>query len=117
MKKLAVTLAVTVALSTIALAQSAVTGKWEGQTPNGSSLALDTAAKSATLTGTMTVGTEKSPLTDGKVSKNTLSFTVSMEGGTEAFTGEVSGDAMKIWMDSRGPNAAITLKRVKPAQK
>ena len=74
-------------------------------------------AKGSALTGTMTVGPQKSAIESGKVSKNTFTFSVAMGGGTEAFTGEVAGDEIKMWMDDRGPSTAITLKRVKPAQK
>jgi hypothetical protein len=40
-----------------------------------------------------------------------------MGGGTEGFTGEIAGDEIRMWMDDRGPSAAVTLKRVPPAKK
>jgi uncharacterized protein YfiM (DUF2279 family) len=113
MSRYARVLAVSLALATAVAAQSVVSGKWEGRTPGGSAVLLDMAAKGAALTGTMTVDGEKAPLTDGRVAKNTFSFSVTLGGGTEAFTGEVAGDETKIWMDSRGQAAAIVLKRMK----
>ena len=107
-------IAVVVVIPILASAQNAVSGTWEGQTPGGSALTLATTATGDVLTGTMTVAKETQPLADGKVSKNTFSFSVTMGGGTEAFSGEVSGDQMKIWMDSRGPAAAIALTRARP---
>ena len=113
MSRSARVLAVWLALATAAAAQTAVSGKWEGRTPGGSAVLLDMTAKGATLTGTMTVDGEKAPLTDGKVTKNTVAFVVTLGGGTEAFSGEVAGDELKIWRDSRGPAAGVVLKRVK----
>jgi hypothetical protein len=95
------------------MAQTALTGTWEGQTPNRASIVLELAVKGADLTGTMHVGAEKSPIENGKISKNTFTFSVAMGGGVEAFTGERAGDEIRIWMDDRGPAAAITLKRMK----
>jgi hypothetical protein len=104
---------------TIALvhAQGVLTGAWQGQTPAGSALLMDLIAKGDALTGTLTVGTQKAPIEGGKVSKNTFTFSATMGGGTEGFTGEIAGDEIRMWMDDRGPSAAVTLKRVPPAKK
>ena len=89
-----------------------VTGTWEGQTPNRQSVRLELAAKGTNLTGTMTVGTEKASIANGKVSEKTFTFSVTMGGGTEAFTGELTdGQQIRMWMDDRGPAAAIVLTR------
>ena len=117
MKRLTGTLALGLALSMPLHAQGALTGQWQGQTPNGASILMELTAKGSDLTGTMTVGPQKSAIEGGKISKNTFTFSVAMGGGTEGFTGEIAGDDMKMWMDDRGPSAAITLKRVKPAEK
>ena len=100
------------------LSAQQVAGVWEGQTPSRQPVRLELATKGADLTGTMTVGEQKEPITNGKVSKNTFTFSVAMGGGTEAFTGEVTdAQQAKMWMDDRGPAAAITLKRGEPARK
>jgi hypothetical protein len=106
-----------IALSAVLVAQESATGRWQGKTPNGASILLELAAKGNDLTGTMTVGAQKSAIENGKVSKNTFNVRVTMRGGTEEFTGEINGDEIKMWMADRGPSSAITLKRVKPAQK
>ena len=98
-------------------AQQALSGAWEGTTPGRQSVRLELTATGAALTGTMIVGGQKATLENGKTSKNTFSFTVTMEGGTEGFSGEVAGDQLKMWMDDRGPAAAITLTRSTASQK
>lgn len=105
--------AVSMLAPVLAAAQATVTGTWEGQTPNRQAVVLELDAKGTALTGTMTVGGEKAAIELGKVAKNTVSFSVAMGGGTEAFTGELDADELTIWMDDRGPRAAITLKRAK----
>jgi hypothetical protein len=117
MKILIRTLALALAASTLLHAQQALTGTWEGQTPNRQPIVLELAAKGETVTGTMAAGEQKSPIENGKVAKNTVTFSATMGGGTEAFTGELAGNELKIWMDDRGPAAAITLKRAAPAKK
>lgn len=47
------------------------------------------------------------------MSKNTFTFKATLNDQTEAFTGELDGDQITIWLDRQGrPNAAV-LKRVK----
>jgi hypothetical protein len=92
--------------------QSAVTGKWQGKTPNGFQLELDLIATEDDLTGTFTRNGQPITITQGKVSKNTFTFKVTMNSQTEGFTGEINGDQIKVWMDRQGPSAAAALKRV-----
>ena len=66
-------------------AQAGITGKWQGETSNGSAIVLDVTAKGTELNGTMTRNSEKVPI----------------------------GDQMKIWLDRQGAEKAIVLKRVK----
>src|SRR5262245_10241665 len=118
MKRFTVAIALTFAAAVVLVAQQGLSGKWEGLTPNRDAVVLDLAVKGPDVGGTMTVGEEKAPIENGKVSKNRFSFRVAMGGGTEAFTGELAGDEIKIWMDDRGPGAGVTLKRVAaPARK
>jgi hypothetical protein len=111
MKRFRLALALTFALPGLLIAQQGLSGRWEGLTPNRESVVLELAVKGADVGGTMTVGEEKAPIENGKVSKNRFTFSAAMGGGAEAFTGELAGDEIKIWMDDRGPGAAITLKR------
>ena len=109
-----------VALATIALlmlpsvagAQSAITGKWHGKTPNGFQMELDLAATRQELKGTFTRNGQSTPITDGKVTKKTFTFKVTMNDQTQGFTGEVDGDRIKVWMDRQSPSAAAILTRV-----
>ena len=99
------------ALPSAVRGQSGITGKWQGKTPNGFQLELDLVATENNLTGTFTRDGHSLAIAEGKVSKNTLTFTVTMNDQSEGFTGEVNGDQMKLWMDRQGPSAAAALKR------
>jgi hypothetical protein len=92
--------------------QSGITGKWQGKTPNGFQLELDLVAVENDLTGTFTREGQPITIGEGKVSKNTFTFKVTVNDRTEGFSGEVNGDQIKVWMDRQGPSAAAVLKRV-----
>ena len=94
-------------------AQAALTGKWQGETKNGSAIVLDITVKGAVMTGTFTRSEQSAPITEGKVARNTFTFKSTIRDQTVAFSGELAGDDIKIWMDEQGPTAAIVLKRVK----
>jgi hypothetical protein len=93
-------------------AQATLTGKWQGETPNGIALVLDLTATTTELSGTLTRGDETFKITDGKVSKNTFTFKATLNDQPEGFTGEFTGDEMKVWLDRQGPERAAILKRV-----
>jgi hypothetical protein len=109
---LALTTAALLVLPSVVRAQSAITGKWQGKTPNGFQMELDLAATPQALAGTFTRNGESIAITDGKVSKNTFTFKVTMNDQIQGFTGEIDGDQIKVWMDRQGPSAAAVLKRV-----
>lgn len=92
--------------------QSGITGKWRGTTPNGFQLELNLVAVGNDLTGTFIRDGQPVTITQGTVSKNTFTFKVTMNDRTEGFSGEISGDQLKVWMDRQGSSAATTLKRV-----
>src|SRR4051794_12214280 len=92
-------------------AQSAITGTWQGKTPNGFEMELELAATQQKLTGTFTRNGESIQITDGKVSKNTFTFNVTMNDQAQGFTGEIDGDQIKVWTDRQGASAAAVLKR------
>lgn len=97
----------------IGQAQGTLTGKWQGETANGASILLDLTVKGTSLTGTMTRNGQPIPLTDGQVSKNTFTFKAKVSDEAEGFSGEVTGDELKVWLDRQGASRAIVLKRVK----
>ena len=113
MKRLLTSTALALLLAAVAFAQSTITGKWQGQTPNGLALTLDLKATDSTVTGTLTREDTTVPITDGKVTKNTLTFKATLSEQTESVTGEVSGDQLTVWLDRQGRERGTTLTRVK----
>src|SRR6185295_1585346 len=108
------TVAGLMAVTTLA-AQSTIAGTWQGETGGGASLVLDLAVKDTTLTGTLTRDGQSTPISDGKVSKDTFTFKATLNDQVESLSGERAGDDLKVWLDRQGPSKAIVLKRVKPA--
>ena len=109
------TTAILLACTAMAGAQSTMTGKWQGDTDGGAALVLDVTVKGETLTGTLTRNDQSSPLSDGKVTKNTFTFKATLNERTETFSGEHKGDEIRIWLERQGPSKAVVLTRVKPA--
>ena len=70
-------------------------------------------SRARSLTGTFTRSEQSAPISEGKVAKNTFTFKSTINDQTVAFSGELAGDDIKIWMDQQGPERAIVLKRVK----
>jgi hypothetical protein len=97
---------------TLKRAGPSLTGKWEGQTANGMNLTLDLVEKAQALTGTLTREGEASPISEGKVSKNTFTFKATLNGATETIEGTVENDQMKAWLTRQGPERTAHLKRV-----
>ena len=95
-------------------AQSPIAGKWQGKTPNGFTLELDLIVTGDAVTGTFKREGDSLPITDGKIAKNTLTFTVILRDQVERLSAEVTGDDMKAWLDRQGPTMAASLKRVIP---
>lgn len=110
---LAVALVLTCTVIAQAQAQSTAAGKWEGETTSGTPITLELTVKDTTLTGTMIREGERMPLFDGQVSKGTLTFKVKMNDKSEAFSGELTGEQLKVWLDRQGAAKAAIFKRVK----
>ena len=98
MQKIVNVLLISLLLCTMAQAptgaQTSLTGRWQGQTPNGMSLILDLVQKDETLTGTINREGETIPISNGKVSKNTFTFTATLDGAAETIEGTVENDDM-----------------------
>lgn len=106
-------LAATVLLcAVIVQAQSGLAGRWTGETDGGASLELDLAVKANVLTGTLVRNGQETKVTDGKVSEKTFFFKATLNEKTEAFSGVLEGEQLKVWLDRQGPTKAVTLKRV-----
>jgi hypothetical protein len=113
MRKFSALAAMILACSIILAAQDALSGKWEGETSNGSAIVLDLTAKGTALTGTLTRNGQSSPLSEGKVSRGSFTFKAQINDQIEGISGELAGDEIKMWLDRQGPERAIVLKRVK----
>jgi hypothetical protein len=100
-------------LSASAYAQSEVTGKWQGTTRNGMEVVLDLKAVDGELTGTVTRADQRSPITEGKISKGKLTFKTVLGDQTETLSGELTGEQLKVWLDRQGPEGAVTFSRVR----
>ena len=109
-----ITVAGLIAVTALA-AQSTIAGTWQGETGGGASLVLDLAVKDTALTGTLTRDGQSTPISDGKVSKDTFSFKAKLSDQLEGLSGERAGEDLKLWLDRQGPSRAIVLKRAKPA--
>jgi len=105
--------AVALVLSAVVHSQAGLTGKWQGETRNGSRILLDLTAMKTVVTGTLTRNDEASTIADGKVSNNTFTFKATLGDQTEGFSGELDGDQITVWLDRQGPSNAVVLKRVK----
>lgn len=94
-------------------AQDTLSGTWEGETRNGTSIVLTLEAKGTVLIGTLVRAGRSAALTDGTVSENKFTFKATVNGQTEGFSGELTGDLIRIWLDRQGASSAIVLRRAK----
>jgi hypothetical protein len=106
-------LSLTLFLAGGAAAQTGPAGKWEESTSSGLNAALNLTATDTTLAGTFTVRARPMTITDGRITKNMLTFKAALEGQPEGFSGELKGDELELWRDRNGRTDVITLKRVK----
>jgi hypothetical protein len=103
-----------------ALLAADVTGKWTAQVPgrqgNTREQTFNFKADGDKLTGTVSGRQSDTPITDGKISGDTISFTVKMEynGNSveQKYTGTVSGSEIKFKREGgQGPAREFTAKR------
>ena len=113
MKKILIGVLLAFVCAALVHVQSGLTGKWQGQTANGTPIALDVVAKGTELTGTITRNQdESSKIEKGKISKNTFTFSATLGGQEETLTGELDGDRVTIWLDRIGRERPAVLARV-----
>ena len=113
MRMIARAMILSLVLPILLAGQATLSGKWQGETRNGRQVLLDLAVSGATLTGTLTRDGKPASISDGKASKNTFVFKATLDGMTEAFSGEVGNDQITIWLDRAGASSAVVLKRSK----
>ena len=101
-----------------------IDGKWSGEipAPSGSSMAVvfEFRAKGEKLEGSVFALGKEFPLSEGKVKSNNIAFRI--EGDTPYYTGEVSGDTIKMKQTWKGGESgtrvfSFTLNRVRSLSK
>ena len=101
----------------LAAAAADVTGKWRAEftTPDGTQRVNTFTFKvdGGKVTGTVAGAQDETPIKDGKVSGDTLSFTADRPFGTFTYTGKISGDEIKFAVQFNDNNFEMTAKRVK----
>ena len=115
MSALAAVAAMTLTAGMVGHAQATLAGKWQGETNGGAALVLDLTVEGTALSGTLTRDGVSTPLSAGKVSKNTFTFTATLGDQVEGVSGELVDDQIRVWLDRQGPSTAIVLTRVKTA--
>jgi hypothetical protein len=103
-----------VVISMVASAQTGITGKWQGETRNGTPVVLDLKATDATLDGTVTRGDQPAAkIEEGKVTKNTFTFKATLGDQTETLSGELAGEQLTVWLDRQGREMGVVFTRSK----
>jgi hypothetical protein len=95
-----------------------VTGKWTAQVPGRQGAARETTftlkADGDKLTGTVSGQQGDTPISDGKISGDKISFVRESQRGKQTFTGTVAGDEIKFKRAmEQGEPQEFVAKRVK----
>lgn len=95
-----------------------VSGKWTAQVPGRDGETRETTlnlkADGDKLTGTITGRQGDNPISEGKITGNTISFVVETQRGKQTYTGTISGDEIKFKREGgQGPAREFTAKRAK----
>ena len=94
-----------------------IDGKWAGEiVGQNMEIAFTFKAEGTTLTGVHIVNGQETPIKEGKIDGNNISFTVTLDLGGETkipHKGTISGDEIKMTYEMMGQAGEILLKRVK----
>ena len=94
-----------------------IDGKWTGEiVGQNMGIAFTFKAEGTTLTGVHVVNEQETPIEDGKIDGNNISFTVTLDFGGETkipHKGTISGDEIKMTYEMMGQAGEILLKRAK----
>ena len=108
--------ALTCLLAIMALAAD-VSGKWKAEftTPDGTQRVNTFTFKvdGDKLTGTVAGSQDETPLKDGKVSGDTISFAADRPWGTFVYKGKISGDEIRFAVRAGDNDIEMTAKRLK----
>jgi hypothetical protein len=102
-----------------AAAAASVDGKWTAEVPGRNGTQTNTftfKASGGTVEGSVSTQRGDTPIADGKLDGDTLTFSVSRpgrDGATmkTAYTGKVSGDTITLTFEGRGGPQTITAKK------
>jgi len=94
-----------------------IDGKWAGEIV-GQNMQIEFTfkAEGTTLTGVHIVNGQETPIKDGKIDGNNISFTVTLDMGGETkipHKGTISGDQIKMTYEMAGQPGEILVKRAK----
>jgi hypothetical protein len=92
-----------------------IDGKWSG-TITGMDMPIEFSfkAEGKTLAGSHIVSGTETPIKDGKIDGNNISFSVTLEFGTFVHKGVISGDQIKMtYDDGSGQTGEIIVKKAK----
>jgi hypothetical protein len=94
-----------------------IDGKWAGEiVGQNMEIAFTFKAEGTKLTGVHIVNGQETPIEDGKIDGNNISFAVTLDFGGEAkipHKGTISGDEIKMTYEMMGQTGEILLKRAK----
>jgi len=117
MKRLMLIFATSLALAVSAWAAD-ISGKWTGQVPRGGQTVETTfvfKADGDKLTGTVSDGQGGTlEIADGKITGDTVSFSVTTERGKRTFTGTASANEIKFKREGGQSPSEFTAKRSTP---
>jgi len=95
-----------------------VSGKWKAEftTPDGTARVNTFTFKveGAKLSGTVAGGQDETPIKDGKISGDDISFSAERPFGTFTYSGKVSGNEIKLKVTFNDQSFDMTAKRVTP---
>ena len=101
----------------LAAAAADVSGKWRAEftTPDGTQRVNTFTFKmdGDKVTGTVAGTQDETPIKDGKVSGDAISFTADRPFGAFSYKGKIAGDEIKFTVTFNDNNFDITAKRVK----
>ena len=103
-------------LLVVVAAAADVNGKWKAEfnTPDGTPRVNTFTFKvdGGKLTGTVKGATDETPIQDGKVDGDEISFSAQRPFGAFTYKGKASGDEIKFKVEFNGQNFEMTAKRV-----
>ncbi|HTF17368.1 MAG TPA: hypothetical protein VK658_04805, partial [Chryseolinea sp.] len=92
-----------------------VSGRWLGKL-GSNDLALNLKVEGKKLTGTLYTPDGDGPISNGKVSGNTISFTYSTNGVTTPYAGTLNGESLELGAVIQGKETKGTFSRVPDGQ-